>query len=66
MAMYKERDTYKYKLIYQGKVIMYKITFDLNRRETEHQYRFPGCRIEQIGRRTTRERALKWLKSQID
>ena len=36
------------------------ITNDLSRREGEHQAEYPGSRISQVGRRTTREAALQW------
>ena len=58
--MAKERDTYKYQLKDSKKVVHRGITYDLERREAEHQQQFPGSRIEQVGRRTTRESALKW------
>lgn len=55
-----ERDTYKYHLKKGNKVVHRGITNDLERREAEHQGRLPGTKIEQIGRRTTRDAALKW------
>ena len=58
--MAKERDTHKYHLK-QGKQVVHRgITNDLGRREAEHQVEFPGSRIEQVGRRTTRDAALGW------
>ena len=55
-----ERDTYKYHLK-QGRKIVHKgITFDLNRREAQHQEEYPGSRIKPVGRRVGREAALKW------
>ena len=36
------------------------ITNDLDRRQAEHQEQSPGAKIEQIGRRTTRDAALRW------
>lgn len=57
-----EKNTYKYQLKVGHKVILRNITYDLNRREAEHQNDYPGSRIEQIGRKTTREAALKWLR----
>lgn len=56
-----EKDTYKYQLKIGHKVVLRDITYDLMRREAEHQERFPGSRIVQVGRRTTREAAFKWL-----
>jgi predicted GIY-YIG superfamily endonuclease len=55
-----ERDTRKYHLKQGHKVVHRGITYDLARREAEHQEDYPGSRIEQVGRRTTREAALKW------
>lgn len=55
-----ERDTYKYHLRYQGRVVHRGITNDLERRENEHQDKYPGSTIEQVGNRTTREAALEW------
>jgi len=55
-----ERDTYKYHLKEGHKVVHRGITYDLARREAEHQEDYPGSRIEAMGRRTTREAALKW------
>lgn len=55
-----ERDTYKYQLKKGGKIVHRGITNDLNRREAEHQERFPGTKLTQEGRRVTRESALKW------
>ncbi len=55
-----ERDSYKYQLKQGHKIVHRGITYDLARREVEHQQDYPGSRIEQMGRRTTREAALKW------
>jgi predicted GIY-YIG superfamily endonuclease len=55
-----ERDTYKYHLKKGNKIIHVGVTNDLNRREAEHQKSFPGTEIHSVGRRTTRESALKW------
>ena len=58
--MAKRRDTHKYHLK-QGKKVVHKgITYDLERREAQHQEEFPGSQAQQVGRRTTREAALKW------
>lgn len=58
--MGKSRDTYKYHLIKDRKVVHRGITDDKDRREGEHQQEFPGSRLKPIGRRTTREAALDW------
>ena len=55
-----ERDTYKYHLQGGGKIVHRGITNDLGRREAEHQEKFPGAEIRQVGRRTTREAGLRW------
>ena len=55
-----ERDTYKYHLKTGNRVVHRGITNDLDRRLAEHKDQFPGAKIEQIGRRTTRDAALRW------
>lgn len=55
-----KRDTYKYHLIKGNRILYRGITTDLDRRLREHQQEFPRTRIRQIGRRTTREKALEW------
>lgn len=54
------RDTYKYHFKIGKKVVYRGITNDLKRRETEHKTRWGTGKIEKIGRKTTRERALDW------
>ncbi len=54
------RNTHKYHLKQGRKVVYRGITNDLERRHLEHQHDFPGAKIEQVGRRTTRKAALKW------
>lgn len=58
--MSEERDTYKYHVKIGKKIIYRGITKDLERRSAQHKARWPNSRIVQIGRRTTRERALGW------
>lgn len=55
-----ERDTHKYHLKQGHRVVHRGITYDLARREAEHQEQYPGSRIVQVGRRATREAAIKW------
>ena len=55
-----EKDTYKYQLKKGRQVVHRGVTYDLARREAEHQEKYPGARIVQVGRRTTREAALRW------
>lgn len=62
--MSNERDTYKY-VLRQGRRTVHKgITNDPERREQEHQVRFPGSKLTPVGRRTTREAARNWEKEQ--
>ena len=58
--MGKPRDTYKYVAKVGRKIVHGGITNDLERREAEHQRKWPGCRIVQIGRRTTEDAARDW------
>ena len=54
------RNIYKYHLKRGQRVVHRGITNNLRRRESEHQQEHPGAKIKQVGRRTTREAALKW------
>ena len=58
----KTRDTYKYQVKVSGKIIYRGITKDLDRRGAEHKARWPSSHIVQVGRRTTRDKALGWEK----
>lgn len=58
-----ERDTYKYQLKEGHRVVHRGITYDPARREADHQEEFPGSRLAQVGRRTTREAALEWERN---
>ena len=55
-----KRDTFKYHLKQGSKVVHRGITDSLERREREHQATWPGSIIKQVGRRTSRNAALKW------
>ena len=55
-----DRATYKYHLKRGRKIVHRGITNDLDRREFEHQDKFPGAETKQVGRRTTREAGLRW------
>ena len=57
------RDTYKYHLKDEKRIVHRGITNDLSRREHEHQAEYPGARTRQVGRRTTREAALEWERN---
>ncbi len=65
------KDTVKYHVVVGKEVVLRAIISlptattpaaesDWYAREQLHQSEFPGCRLRQIGRRTTREAALKW------
>lgn len=56
------RDTYKYHFKVGSKIVHRGITSDLARREREHRQSFRYGHIRQIGRRTSREGALRWEK----
>ena len=58
--MSKPRDTYKYQYKVGNKVVHGGITNDLERREAEHQQKWPKGHITQVGHRTTEEGARKW------
>jgi predicted GIY-YIG superfamily endonuclease len=54
------RDTFKYHFKQGHKIVHRGITHDLERREQEHQQKWPGGRIVQVGRRTTEQAAREW------
>jgi predicted GIY-YIG superfamily endonuclease len=62
--MSKKRDTYKYHFKKGNKIIHSGITNDLERREMEHNQKWPGGHIKQVGNRTTEEAAREWEKDQ--
>ena len=62
--MPKKRDTYKYKFKVKNKIVHKGITDDLERRESEHQRKWPKGHIKQEGRKTTEEAARKWEKDE--
>ena len=59
-----KRDTYKYHQKVGNKIVHTGITNDLERREDEHQQKWPNSHIAQIGRRTTEKAALRWEAEQ--
>jgi hypothetical protein len=59
-SMSTKRDTYKYQYKIGNKIVHGGITNDLERREQEHQQKWPKGHIKQVGRRTTEEAARKW------
>ncbi len=60
--MAKPRNTYKYHYKIGNKIVHGGITNDLERRELEHQQKWPDGHIKQVGRQTTREAAQEWEK----
>lgn len=58
--MAKKRDTYKYQFKVGNKIVHGGITNDLERREQEHQQKWPKGHIAQVGRQTTEEAAKRW------
>ncbi len=58
----KTRDTYKYQFKVGNKIVHGGITTDLDRREAEHQQKWPKGHIKPVGRRTTEDAARKWEK----
>ena len=54
------KDTFKYHVKLGRKVIARGVTYDLARREAQLQATYPGCRLQQVGRRTTHIAALRW------
>ncbi|MBI2337574.1 hypothetical protein HYW41_01085 [Candidatus Daviesbacteria bacterium] len=54
------RNTYKYDFKVKQKIVHSGITNDLERRETQHQVKWPKGHIVQVGNRTTEEAAREW------
>jgi len=57
------RDTYKYNFKVGNKIVHSGITIDLERREKQHQRRWPNGHIKQVGYRTTTDAARKWKET---
>ena len=60
--MGKPRNTCKYLFKVRNKIVHGGITDDLERREVEHQQKWPKGHIVQVGHRTTEEAAREWEK----
>jgi len=60
--MAKTRDTNKYQFKIGNKIVHGGITNDLDRREREHQQKWPTGHIKQVGNISTEEGARKWEK----
>lgn len=56
----KKRDTFTYDFKIGNKIVHSGITNDLDRREQEHQQRWPNGHIVKVGAAKTRENALVW------
>ena len=60
--MSKPRDTYKYQFKVGNKIVYGGKTDDLDRREAEHQQKWPKGHIKKVGRITTDDAARAWEK----
>ncbi len=60
-----KRDTYKYYLILNNRIVHGGITDNLQRRLAEHLKNWPGSSIRQIGVKTTHKKALKWERIRL-
>ncbi len=60
--MPKQRNHYKYQYKIGNKIVHGGITKDLERREQEHQQKWPKGHIKQVGRKTTEDAARDWEK----
>lgn len=56
------RDTYKYIYKVGNRIKHLGTTVDLSRREKEHKKNWSAGHIRQVGRRTTRIAARKWVR----
>ena len=54
------RNTYRYHFKVGNEIVHRGITNNLERRETEHQEKWPRGHIVQIGPAVTRDSALRW------
>jgi len=57
------RDTYKYNFKVGNKIVHSGITIDLERREKQHQRRWPNGHIKKVEYRTTADAARKWKEA---
>ena len=55
------KNTYRYKVKLDGKVIEEGTTLDLNRRACDIKARFPGAIVKQVGKKGTFQDAERWL-----
>lgn len=54
------RDTFRYHFKDGNKILHRGITNDLERREDEHQQKWPEGHITQVGPKVTRDSGLEW------
>jgi len=57
-----KRDTYKYHLKVGNKIVHGGITNNLDRREGEHQQKWPKGHIKQVGHKVSEKSARQWEK----
>ena len=57
------KNTYKYVLKVDGKIVYRGVTNDLKRRQAEHRVRWPDGQVQRVGEKTTMEQALNWMRS---
>ena len=57
--------TYRYHFVVRSRVVHRGITTDLDRREREHQRRWPEGRIEAVGEPTSHAEAWEWEREQV-
>ncbi len=62
--MGERRNTYKYHFKIANRIVHSGITNDLERREQEHQQKWAGGHIKQVGRKTTEDAARNWEEEQ--
>ncbi len=59
----KPRNYYRYDFKVGNKIVHSGITKDVERRENEHQQRWPAGHIKQVGPAVTKQSALAWGKT---
>ena len=64
MVTMSRKATFRYRFLVGSRVVHTGITTDLQRRQREHQRRWPGGRIEPIGEPTTHADAWEWERRQ--
>ena len=66
MKMSEARDHHMYHFKVGNKIVHTGITTDMERREGEHQSKWPKGHISQVGHARTRQGALDWEQDQRD